>query len=299
MKDEIVSYIQKHKGKTTKEIAEHFFPGQGVKKKDIINGIINRNDLRKFIRKESRSSQENGMKKVNIRAYKNVRQKELPPKTVNPSRILVIGDLHEPFSKPGYLAFCKRVYRKYDITHVIFIGDIIDNHFASYHETDPDGLGGKHELDLAIQNVGKWVKAFPHADVIIGNHDRLILRKAFTGGIPSMWIKDFRDVLNAPGWNFTERMVYNDIQFIHGLGSRARAQCRKDLMSTVQGHFHTDAYVEYVVGQNFKIFGMQTGCGVDRKSYAMAYACNWPKQAIAVGVILEDGELPFNVMMPM
>ena len=74
---------------------------------------------------------------------------------------LVIGDLHEPFCLKGYLQFCKDTYRKHNCNKVVFIGDMIDNHYSSYHETDSDGMGGKAELDLAIKRVGKWYKAFP------------------------------------------------------------------------------------------------------------------------------------------
>jgi hypothetical protein len=49
----------------------------------------------------------------------------------------------------------------------VFIGDIIDNHASSYHETDPDGMSAGHELRLAIQNIKKWYEAFPKASVII------------------------------------------------------------------------------------------------------------------------------------
>jgi len=43
-------------------------------------------------------------------------------------RILVIGDIHAPFTLCGYLEFCKETYAKYNCNQVIFIGDIIDNH---------------------------------------------------------------------------------------------------------------------------------------------------------------------------
>ena len=110
---------------------------------------------------------------------------------------------------------------------------------------------------------------------------------------------DYKDVLGAPGWNFVEERLYNGIHFIHGEGSTARTRCRKDLIYTVQGHRHPEAYTEYVVGETFKIFGMQVGCGVDRHSYAMAYAKAHPKPAIGVGVILDHGSLAFNVLMPL
>ena len=99
--------------------------------------------------------------------------------------ILVIGDLHEPFCLDEYLDFCIEQYEKYNCNQVIFIGDIIDAHGWSYHEQDPDGLSAGNELSLAIKKVAGWYKAFPEADVCIGNHDRLAARKAFTGGIPS------------------------------------------------------------------------------------------------------------------
>src|SRR5210317_2075201 len=77
--------------------------------------------------------------------------------------ILIIGDLHEPFCLDGYLDFCKDTYNKYKCNKVIFIGDIIDNHFSSYHETDSNGMGGGDELRFAKKKIAKWYKAFPQA----------------------------------------------------------------------------------------------------------------------------------------
>ena len=62
--------------------------------------------------------------------------------TEKSSRVLVIGDLHCPFDLDGYLEHCKDIYSRHNCNRVVFIGDIIDNHFSSYHETDPDGFGG-------------------------------------------------------------------------------------------------------------------------------------------------------------
>ena len=72
------------------------------------------------------------------------------------SRVLVIGDIHEPFCLDGYLKHCKEMYAKHNCNRVVFIGDIIDNHYSSYHETDADGMGGGQELDLAINKLKKW-----------------------------------------------------------------------------------------------------------------------------------------------
>ena len=210
--------------------------------------------------------------------------------------VLVIGDLHEPFCLDGYLKHCKETYKKYECDEVVFIGDVIDNHFTSYHEADPDGHGAGEELEQAILKLKQWHKAFPKATVIIGNHDRLIMRKAYSAGVSKRWIKDYAEVLGVKGWDFRESIEIDDVLYIHGEGGTARTRVKSDLQSIVQGHLHTQCYVEWYVGAKFKLFGMQVGCGVDHKSYAMAYAKENKKPAIACGVILQ-GITPINVMM--
>lgn len=223
-----------------------------------------------------------------LSAFKNITKKE--------NRVLVIGDLHEPFCLDNYLDFCKNTYANYNCNKVVFIGDVIDSHFSSFHETDPDGMGGGQELDIAIKRLSKWYKAFPKADVTIGNHDRIVYRKGFSGGIPKRWLKPFNEVLETPKWNFVERLIIDGVQYVHGEGGTARTKCKNDMMSTVQGHIHTQAYTEWMVGQNFKIFGMQVGCGVDHTAYAVAYAKNFKKQAIGCGVVI-GGHTAINCLM--
>ena len=217
-------------------------------------------------------------------------------KSKSGKNVLVIGDLHEPFCLDNYLSHCIETYNKYKCNEVVFIGDIIDNHASSYHETDPDGHSAGQELKMAIQRIKQWYQAFPKATVIIGNHDRLIMRKAYSSGLSKMWIKDYAEVLGTPGWNFTESIEIDDVLYIHGEGGTARARVRRDLQSIVQGHLHSQAYIDWCVGAKFKLFGMQVGCGIDHKSYAMAYGKEGPKPAIACGVVLQ-GEVPINIMM--
>jgi predicted phosphodiesterase len=214
----------------------------------------------------------------------------------NEIRVLCIGDLHEPFCLEGYLEFCIEIYKKHNCNKVVFIGDVIDNHYSSYHETDVDGMSGGEELDLAIDKIANWYKAFPKADVTIGNHDRLIMRKAQTGAVPRKWIKAYKEVLETPHWNFTERVVIDEVQYIHGEAGTAKAKCKADMMSTVQGHLHTQCYTEWFAGANFKIFGTQVGCGIDHDAYAMAYAKAGKKPIIGCAVII-NGKTCINELM--
>jgi hypothetical protein len=214
----------------------------------------------------------------------------------NETRVLCIGDLHEPFCLDGYLEFCIEMYKKHNCNKVVFIGDVIDNHYSSYHETDVNGMSGGQELDLAISKISEWYKAFPIADVTIGNHDRLIMRKAQTGAIPSRWIKAYKEVLETPNWNFTERVIIDNVQYIHGEAGTASAKCRADMMSTVQGHLHTQCYTQWFAGANFKVFGTQVGCGIDHESYAMAYAKAGKKPIIGCAIII-GGKTCINELM--
>ena len=229
------------------------------------------------------------MNKQEYEAFENLTSKE--------SRILVIGDLHEPFCLDGYLKFCKETYAKHNCNKVVFIGDVIDNHYSSYHESDADGMGGKYELDQAVDRLKKWYKAFPVADVTLGNHDRIIMRKAQTSNIPSKWIKEYKEVLETPNWNFITEVYYDGVRYVHGdKSSKARTAAKRDMVSTVTGHFHTDLYVEWMYGKTRAIFAMAVGCGIDSKSYAMGYMQGGKKEAIGVGVVI-GGHTAFNVKM--
>ncbi len=210
-------------------------------------------------------------------------------------RILVIGDLHCPFDLEEYFDFCVEQYQKYNCNQVIFIGDIIDNHYSSFHPTDPDGLGGGDELDFAIQRIQRWSDKFPVADVLIGNHDRLVARRSFDSAIPKAWIKSYNEVLGT-NWNWTERVVYDKVQYIHGESGRATKKSKDDMMSTVQGHRHTEMFTEYSVGANYKVFGCAVGSGVDVSSYAMAYGKHFKKPAIGCAVIF-GGKIALNLPM--
>ena len=226
----------------------------------------------------------------------------LSNRDVSQKRILVIGDLHAPFIKKGYLEHCVGVAEKYNTNHTIFIGDIIDNHYSSYHETDPDGYGAGEELDRAVDQIQDWKEAFPVADVVLGNHDRIIMRKAFSSGVSKKWIKEFGDVLETPEWRFDLEFEHDNVLYIHGEGGGgekgAVTKALNRRKSVVQGHWHTSSHINWNVSDHDRIFGMQIGCGINDKAYALAYAkYNIKKSIISCGVVLDNGKLPIIVPM--
>lgn len=209
------------------------------------------------------------------------------------SNVLVIGDIHEPFCKEGYLEFCKEQYDRFNCNKVVFIGDIIDLAFSSFHPTNPDGYGAGEELDRAIDKIQEWYKAFPLATVIIGNHDRLAYRKAFAGGVSARWLRNYDDVLGTPNWEFKESETIDGVLYIHGEAGTARSKAKDISGSVVQGHLHSQAYIEYI---NNRVFGMQIGTGIDDNCYAFNYNKAGKESILSCGVVLE-GKQPILIKM--
>lgn len=205
--------------------------------------------------------------------------------------ILVIGDTHAPFVLDGYLEFCQRIHRELKCSDVVHIGDLVDNHSISYHEHCPDGYSPADEMRQTDAILKKWFKAFPTAYLCRGNHDALVNRKGKTNGLPERCFKEFRDIWGLPkGWKDDFHFTIDDVKYTHGTGysgRNAHLQCAVDnRMSSVIGHLHSTAGIEYSANEVDCIFGMNVGCGVDRKSYAFDYGKDFKlKPIISCGVV--------------
>ena len=216
------------------------------------------------------------------------------------SRVLHIGDLHLPFTHPKYLAFCKKVYKKYKCNKVVFAGDIIDHHAMSYHESDPDGYSAGNELKMTQKLIKPWVKAFPKAKVTIGNHDAITKRKAKTFGIPLAYIRSHKEVYNTPKWEWELQFIIDDVLYIHGKGHGKNAALNTAMaerMSVAQGHAHSYAGVQFTTSTKDRLFGLNSGCGINIDEYAFAYQKNFSvRPVLGCGVVI-NGIQPIFVPM--
>lgn len=213
-----------------------------------------------------------------------------------PNNVLIIGDIHEPFSKEGYLEFCREQQARFRCGKVIFIGDIVDHHAQSFHNTDPDGLSAKEELVLATAKLQLWYKVFPRATVLLGNHDRIVARKLYSVGLSQRWLKPLGEVLNTPNWEFVEQHVQNNVLYVHGEQGNALKKAQQEFCSVVCGHSHSDGFVQLLNGG--KNFAMQVGCGIDFNSYAFAYAQRGKKPIISCGVVLGENNNNSPIIIP-
>jgi hypothetical protein len=228
-----------------------------------------------------------------------------PNKKLNKDNVLVIGDPHIPFELDGYLDFCLSVQKKYSCGTVVIIGDLVDNHSISYHEHDPDGWSPLQEMEQADKKLKKWFKAFPNVFLTRGNHDTLPDRKGKTAGLPKRAFKPYREIWKLPkGWIDDFEFEINDVKYSHGTGGSGRYPhvllAFHNRQSTVIGHFHSVAGVEWIANSKDCIFGMCVGCGVDRKSYAFAYGKDQKyKPVVGCGIVTDKGQyaqfIPMNL----
>ena len=89
----------------------------------------------------------------------------------------IIGDTHLPFELEGYLDFCAETFETYGVDTVVHIGDFIDNHSLSFHDSEPMLHNVLGEYESAVRRAQDWYHAFPECILIMGNHDRIPARQ--------------------------------------------------------------------------------------------------------------------------
>ena len=117
-----------------------------------------------------------------------------------------------------------------------------------------------------------------------------------TFGLPDRAIKTFREMWKLPpGWKEDYSWEFYGVRFIHGTGlSGEKAHIRaaeRNRQPTVIGHVHSVLGGEYLVSEKDRIFGVNCGCGVDRKTYVFAYGRDFLKKpALGCAVITDKGK---------
>lgn len=216
-------------------------------------------------------------------------------------RVGIVGDLHAPFVHPMYMRFVQDVFATYRVNRVHFIGDIVDNHALGFWDHDPNGMSAEDEAAAAERYVQRWYKLFPRATVSIGNHDERPDRVAKKYGMPARFIRTYADVWKTPKWKWEFEHSIESVLYIHGTGTSGKDAAYNNaverMMSVTQGHVHGRAGVKYHCNPNFRIFGMNVGCGIDIPAYAFAYGKAFTTRPVLGCGVVKDGE--FAVFVPM
>lgn len=208
--------------------------------------------------------------------------------------ILVLSDMHHPYSHPDTVPFLKAIKKKYKPTEVICIGDEVDFHDTSFHDSDPDLDSAGVELDKAIKSLKPIYEMFPKCTVVESNHGSMVMRKALVGKIPRKAIKSYNDILDAPkGWKWVFDITVNTpmgpVYFCHGKSSAPGRLASQYGMSCVQGHYHEKAQISYISTPSKLMFDAHTGCLANDKSLALGYNKINAKRPIVSILIIDNG----------
>lgn len=213
---------------------------------------------------------------------------DFKPYKGDPNNILIIGDTHIPYQHPDYLKFVIDIQKKWNCGKVIHIGDLVDFSSTTNHDLIPELPSPRYEFEITRFEIEKWSKAFPELIVTIGNHDRRVARKMKSNQIDSIWQKSFNDVFQT-NWKFLPDYFYNGIYFCHGEGCTARITALQKQCSVVQGHRHSETYIDFPAKN---LFAVQTPVGVNRETLAFDYARVDPKEWTLGATVILNNSIP-------
>lgn len=218
------------------------------------------------------------------------------------SSILVISDQHMPYEHPDMFAFLEAVKKKFKPTMVVNIGDEVDKHALSFHDSDVDLPSAGHELEMAIGKIKKMEKLFPEMTIVDSNHGSLALRKFKHHGIPMKYLASQHEIYGvSEKWQWVNDLTVKlpngqDCYFCHGMVKNGIKLAAQRGTNVVQGHYHTDFKIEYIGNPKNLLFSMQVGCLIDSKSLAFAYdRLNLNRPIIGVGLVVNS----HPVLVPM
>lgn len=206
--------------------------------------------------------------------------------------ILCLSDQHHPYQHPDLIPFLKALNDRYRFDLVVNLGDEVDHHAISFHESEPGLAGPSDELNNAISALQPLYKLFPRMEVIDSNHGSLVFRKGKFAKLPPGVFKSPREMLKAPkGWDWSADLtVHTDlgaVYFHHGKSGTSGKLSRNMAMNTVQGHYHSKFQIDYWGSPNGLYWDLHAGCVVDDHSLAMAYnKTTLQRPVIGLAVIL-------------
>ena len=211
-------------------------------------------------------------------------------------RIICIADTHYPYQHRDSFVFLKAIRDEYDINVATHVGDVVDNHYPSFHQKEPGCYSGDEEIKEARRSCKKLEEIFPELKISLGNHDNLPKRKAHAADVPLEWIVDYNKIYDLQGgwdWASHHYIPYGDnLQFLltHTVGANTRNNAMRFTHSSVQGHHHSEFCISYEADTERLRWAMTVGCLIDPRSPAFNYDKNriTKRPILGSGVVIEE-----------
>lgn len=220
------------------------------------------------------------------------------------ARVLIQPDLQAPFHHQDSIPFLLTVNDKYKCNEWVNIGDEIDfSGLSSSFIPDPNGMGFQQEFHESLSFLRELYRIWPKMKVCVSNHTIRPFKKAFNAGLPSVFLKSYREFLEAPsGWEWRDDWEIDGVLYIHGEGFSGQyahiKAAEKHRQSVTIGHIHSFAGINFINNRkNDLIFGMNVGCLIDMKSYAFNYGKHFPNKPTLGCAVVIDGVPTFIPMI--
>lgn len=214
-------------------------------------------------------------------------------------RVLIISDTHLPYHHPDTFKFLRTIRRSHMSSKdlVIHIGDELDKHALSFHDSDPDLDSAGPELEKSIKYLhvkNGLYETFPEMYLCESNHGSLVYRKAKHNGIPRRYIRPYHEVLKTPTWKWNEDYLLDTklgpVYVCHGKSSVYGKLAMSEGCSAIQGHFHGKFEITWHRSALCQRFNMFVGCLIDYEAMAFHYGRNnLPKPILGVGLLSMEG----------
>jgi len=220
--------------------------------------------------------------------------------------ILAISDDQAPYGHPDRFEFIEALYtwmrKQYGEPFVIHLGDETDQHCYSTYSQNPNLHGTLREEELAQADLDQWERLFPNLHLVMSNHAIRVRKRICEAGVSDRWVRSFNDAWNKPGWTWHEDLYLDlpngDTVYVnHGEGKTAIGKAKLLGCSVLQGHRHSEAYVQYCNNGRRTIWGAQAGSLVDPKSLAYLYAKHSDFKSVLGTVIVVEGVAQFCPML--
>lgn len=218
--------------------------------------------------------------------------------------ILCVPDLHIPYEHPDALKFITAVKKEYEPNLIVNLGDMLDFHNISFHDSDPDLDNAGAELARAQKKIAEWEKVIPSQYIVGSNHGDLPLRKFVSSGLPRELLRSYNEIYKVSDkWKFIPDLTIEtgisglpDLYIAHSIKKNALQVAQQRGQRFICGHYHTSFEVRYAGNPNSLLWSVMSGCLIDKKSLAFNYdKLNLDRPVLGCTVILYG--VPFIVPM--
>jgi predicted phosphodiesterase len=211
---------------------------------------------------------------------------------MNHKKILVISDMHLPYQHKDSIKFLKEIKKEFRPDKIVNIGDLLDFHAISMHDSNPDLYSAGMELDKAKEYIKVLEDIFPEVIEVDSNHSSLVYRRALKYGMSKQFLKPYGEFLGTRKWKWIDDLTLTMSNgqrcfFTHGRSADVLKVSQTMGMNCVQGHYHTKFLISYWANPDNLFFAMNVGCLINQKSMAFSYAKNFKTRFIlGCGIIL-------------